>query len=235
MDSLKTPNRLLTSALLVPLAVTGCMNSSVDAPFGSQVSVSPASLTVGEGEMVYYEDNFGIIDFVDITVVSRDALPLENVKVEVSGPSFGVYLIPQQAIEAVDYPIAPEDFKQQRADICFDENGQFDNTEDWCAWYYDTLSGSYYDLGSSYTQGEGEDDDYSFRPNYHIGKTDRRGRMRLWYFLDAMPVEFDASEGSPMDTAGNTTSSEGSVAISGEHTLYITIGVDATTFVFTSN
>lgn len=233
MTVLKTPPCLLAGALLAPFATTGCMNAAVDAPFGSQVSVSPSSLVVGEGEMVYYEDNYGVIDFIDITVVNDEALPLENVKVEVSGPSFGVYLIPQQAIEAVDYPLAPEDFKEQRAEVCFDDNGEFDNTEDWCAWYYDSLSGSYYDLGVSYTQGEGEDSDYSFRPNYHVGKTDRRGRMRVWYFLDAMPVDIEGTDGST-DTAGNLTSSGGELAISGEHTLYITIGVDATTFVFTS-
>jgi hypothetical protein len=233
MDSLMNLTRLLATALVAPLALSGCMNSSIDAPFGSTVSVSPATLVVGNGQTVWYEDNIGLIQFIDVTVVNEDAMPLENVKVEVSGPNFGLFLIPQQAIEAVDYPLAPEDFKDQRADVCYDENGEFDNTEDWCAWYYDSLSGSYFDLGQSYTQGEGDDDDYSFRPNYFVGKTDNRGRMRLWYFLDAMPVEEEGAD-TVTDTAGNTTTTGGELGVSGEHTLYITIGVDATTFVVTS-
>lgn len=234
MDSLNTLSRLLVPALAVPLALSGCSNSPIEAPFGSTISVSPATLIVGNGQTIWYEDNIGIIQFVDVTVVNDEAMPLENIKVEVSGPSFGLFMIPQQAIEAVDYPLAPEDFKNQRSDVCYDENGEFDNTEDWCAWYYDSLSGSFYDLGQSYTEGDGDDSDYSFRPNYYVGKTDNRGRMRVWYFLDAMPVEYEG-ENTTTDTAGNTTATGGELAVSGEHNLYITIGVDATTFIVTSS
>lgn len=234
MNSLKTLPRLFVLAAAAPLALSACSTASIDAPFGSTISVSPSTLVVGNGQTIWYEDNVGLIEFVDVTVVSDEAMPLENIKVEVKGPNFGLFLVPQQAIEAVDYPIAPEDFKDQRSDICFDENGEFDNTEDWCAWYYDSLTGSYYDLGQSYTEGEGDDSDYSFRPNYFVGKTDNRGRMRLWYFLDAMPVE--SSDGdTTTDTAGNTTSTSATLQVSGEHTLYITIGVDATTFTVTSS
>jgi hypothetical protein len=233
MYSLKNLPSLFVSTVAMSLAVTGCSSAAIDAPFGSSVSVSPSTLLVGNGQTIWFEDNVGLIEFADVTVVNDEALPLENVKVEVKGPSFGMFLIPQQAIEAVDYPLAPEDFKEQRQDTCYDENGDFDNTEDWCAWYYDSLTGSYYDLGESYTEGDGDNDGYSFRPNYSVGKTDSRGRMRIWYFLDAMPVALDGEE-TVTDTAGNSTTTGGEVSISGEHTLYITIGVDATTFVVTS-
>lgn len=232
MDSLKTLSRLVP-LLASPLALSGCMNSPVEAPFGSTISVSPSTLVVGNGQTIWYEDNVGIIEFVDVTVVNDEAMPLENIKVEVKGPNFGLFFIPPQAIEAVDYPLAPEDFKDQRSEACYDEAGEFDNTEDWCAWYYDNLTGSYYDLGQSYAEGEGEDDDYSFRPNYFVGKTGSRGRLRVWYFLDAMPVAMGGEE-SFTDTAGNMFSSDGEIEISGEHTLYMTIGVDATTFVVTT-
>jgi hypothetical protein len=232
MDSLKMLSRLL--GLAAPLALASCMNSPVDAPFGSSISVSPATLVVGNGQTIWYEDNVGLIEFIDVTVVSDESMPLENIRVEIKGPNFGVFLIPPQAIEAVDYPFAPEDFKEQRAEACYDEAGEFDNSEDWCAWYYDNLTGSYYDLGQSYTEGEGDDADYSYRPNYYVGKTDSRGRMRVWYFLDAMPTAMRDGESST-DTAGNSVTTDGEIDISGEHTLYLTIGVDATTFVVTAN
>jgi hypothetical protein len=230
----RTPTSLLFAAAAVLGAgalTVGCMpTGGVNAPLGSSVSVSPGSLVVGNGPMIWYEDNVGLIEFADVSV-SLDASPLENIKVEVKGPSSGTFLIPQQAIEAVDYPYAPEDFKSQRDEVCVDENGEFDNTEDWCAWYYDGVSGSYYDLGQSYADGEGADDDYVFRPSYHTGVTDGRGIMRFWYFVDAMPVA-DVGSGET-DSAGNTLAS--GLEITGEYTFYVTIGVDSTTLVITSD
>lgn len=221
------------AALLTPLAAaslaltTGCMSGPLDAPFGSQVSVSPATLAVGNGQAIWEEDNIGLIEFADVMVVNEDNAPLENIKVEIKGPTFGVYIIPQQAVRAVDYPSAPEDFKTQREDACYDEFGNFDNTEDWCAWYLDSVTGNYYDLGNSYAPGDGDDSDYAFRPNYYTGATDGQGRLRFYYFVDAMPVEATIER----DDSGNTVISD--VSITGEQALYITIGVNSTVLTVT--
>jgi hypothetical protein len=220
--------RLAPLLTLAPAAAalaqtSGCMSGPLDAPFGSQVSVSPGTLTVGSGQAVWEEDNIGLIEFADIMVVDSDGIPMQNIKVDVKGPTFGVYIIPREAIRAVDYPSAPEEFKDLREAECFDESGNFDNSEDWCSWYLDSVTGNYYDLGNSYAQGDGDDSDYAFRPNFYTGATDGQGRLRIWYFVDAMPVEAVTAT----DTAGNTVLQD--VKVSGEQTLYISIGVNSTT------
>ena len=123
----------------------------------------------------------------------------------------------------MDYPSAPEDWITAREEQCYDEiTGAFDNTEEWCAWYYDTLSGQYYQFGNEYADGDTSDYD-GYKPDYHIGETDHYGQMRFYTFLDAA---YSESSGT---TATGTGGGAGSPM---ELQIYVTIRVDDATIVY---
>ena len=115
---------------------------------------------------------------------------MENTEVEVVGPSFGVFIIPTEAIKLVDFPTAPDGWQELRDEICVDANGNFDNTVEWCAWYYDIETNLYYEFGSNYADAGG------YRPNYYKGITNVDGVLRVYLFIDALV------SGGGFDTGG---------------------------------
>ncbi len=210
------------------LAVTGCLNGPVTAPAGSSISVSPTEMNITGSSTFCFADNDGILLSFDAFVVDSLGNALPNVQVEVfSLLPGGVYILPTTAIRTVDYPTAPADFEAQKADVCTDENGQYNpDGASWCAWYYDRTTGTFYDFGGSYSDASGQSDtaSYRFAPDYLLSKTDRAGRLRVYYFIDAMPF---ISDGEATDTATSGTTGCGGVGGEfGNTSVYATIGVD---------
>ena len=164
------------------------MNSPIQAPPGATITLNPTSIEV-QGSVFNQEDNVGLVQFVDIAI-ELDSMPMENTEVEVVGPSFGVFIIPTEAIKLVDFPTAPDGWQELRDEICVDANGNFDNTVEWCAWYYDIETNLYYEFGSNYADAGG------YKPNYYKGITNVDGVLRVYLFIDALV------SGGGFDTGG---------------------------------
>jgi hypothetical protein len=174
------------------------MNGALQAPPSASISINPTQIEV-TGSVFTREDNVGIVRFADIAVNDGGA-PLENIEVEVVGPNYGIFLIPTEAVKLVDFPTAPEDWETLRDEICVDEFGNFDNTVEWCAWYYDIESNLYYEFGSNYADAGG------YKPNYYKGVTDVDGVLRIYVFIDSL-----VGEGNE-DTAGGETTGASSLS-----------------------
>ena len=83
---------------------------------------------------------------------SGETMLLPNTRVEITSSYSGVYLIPQQAVEVVSYPDLPGGITSQE-DVkaaCTDANGNYAMNEDWCAWYWDTESSTFYQFAGTY-------------------------------------------------------------------------------------
>ena len=184
---------------LLLLAMAGCYDGPYTAPYGASISFAVHTLTVvstGNDSC----DNSGVVYMNDVLVVdSTGELPLENVIVEVEAPSTGgAYVLPQEAVMTVDFPTTDDDITSD-ADVreaCTDDEGNFDNTEEWCAWYYDEDNDTFYQFGSNYADAGG------YAPTYFIGQTDNRGLMRIYHFIDCVGSEIDieANIGTAQDT-----------------------------------
>ena len=215
-----TPARAATVGLVL---LSACGRDALIAPYGSAVSVAPSVLELAGDStgLLSAEDNAGFAYFADVTVVDDASVPLERVQVEVLGPPAGIYVLPIEAVLQVDYPSAPDDFEQQRQDVCFDESGQYNPTEEWCGWYFDAEGRQFYEFADNYLDGEGEDADYAYRPNYMIGQTNGFGRMRFFLFIDALGTS-DAEEEDGGGSGGASTD------------ILVTIGADTTVLTITS-
>ena len=213
-----TPARAATASLVL---LTACGKDALIAPFGSSVSVAPSVLELASDStgLLSSEDNAGFAYFADVSVVDDASVPLERVQVEVLGPPAGVYVLPIEAVLQVDYPSAPDDFEQQRQDVCFDEAGQYNPTEEWCGWYFDAEGRQFYEFADNYLDGEGEDDDYAYRPNYMIGQTNGFGRMRFFLFIDAL---------------GSSDDEDAGASASASTDILVTIGADTTVLTITT-
>ncbi len=177
---------------LLALAGVACNGGPYRAVEGDTVSVTPSDITFLISSAFDEEDNVGQVDILDITVYDSEGIPKPSTEVEVQAPSWGLYVIPDGAVRLVDYPYAPDDWQTARDDVCKDDSGAFDNTEEWCAWYYDTLSGQYYQFGSEYADADTSDYD-GYKPDYLIGETDSYGQLRIYSFLDAVAIDRDVN------------------------------------------
>lgn len=170
-------------ATLLLATLTGCMNNPLQAPWTAVIE-GPASVDIGWSEAVNgVNDGAGALVIGDFVVYdSETELPLENIEVEVTSGA-GVYLLPPEALQVVDYPAIPDGFS---AADCEDEDGNFDNQAyEWCGWVYDTLSGEYYEFGAGYA--ENSDGGEAYNPTYYIGATDGRGLLRVYVYVDSLP------------------------------------------------
>ncbi len=146
-------------------------------------------------------DALGMVTFADFAVYDerQDYMPLENILIEVTSSYGGVYLVPMDAVVSVDYPSAPEDWQQNFDEYCYDENGNFDpTTNEWCAWYADTVTGEFWMISSEYADVNG------YAPNYLQSYTDGWGRLRVFVYIDALP-----SSGDVMITANIGSDAQG--------------------------
>lgn len=177
---------------LMPLAfiAVGCSAGPFQAPFSARLDM-PEDIEVGWNESINdFDDGYGAVFIVDVLVYNTDdatgeVFPVENVEVEVTSGWAGLYLLPAEAVNVVDPPELPEDVTSPSdvKDYCEDEDGNFDNTEEWCSWYYDSISGQYYEFGTGYADAGG------YSPNYAQLATNGRGLARVFLYLDALPEE----------------------------------------------
>lgn len=184
------------SALVVAaLLSSGCARHEMyDAPLESEIQVRPASIEVGRSSYFFAEDNLGMAFLVDVVVTSTadktEGLPLGNIRVEALAPGSGVYLLPPSAITTHDFT-APDNWDQIRDDECYDENGNFVNSENpYCAWLTDETTGQAFELAETFAQPE------DFAPNYlRIATDGSTGVARFWVFVDALPYNTQDTEG----------------------------------------
>ena len=87
-------------------------------------------------------------------------------------------------MQLVGYPAASVDPTDQDAirDACTDENGNFKSDPEWCAWYWDTETQQYYQIGGQYIATAND-----YAPNYFVGRTNNRGILEFYLYVDALP------------------------------------------------
>jgi hypothetical protein len=203
---------MFTSALL--LLSMGCSSSIVQAPFGSSVVV-PSNIQINWTDAYNDYDLAGVVQLFDVQVLDPDGLPMENVQVEISTSYGGVYIVPQESIELVGYPSVPEGITSQSdvRDACVDANGNYTLNEDWCAWYWDTVTDQYYSFAGTYADNFTYTDSgelYWFAPTYVSASTNGRGIFRGYLLIDTLP---DIGDGGYADVI-----------------ITVSIGVDVQTF-----
>jgi len=212
MPSLQTRLALLGCVLSI-----GCVNGAIPAPASARIEVPDGISVNWDAEYNGYHDKIGVVAFSYLYVYdSEDNFPLEHIEVEVVSHSSGVYIIPGQAVQLVSYPEASVDPTDENAvqDACTDADGNFRSDPEWCAWYYDTESGQYYQLSGQYISTSS-----NYAPNYFVGKTDNRGLLKLFLYVDSLPAQ---GEEGDEEGGGNISFSTAEVSAS--------IGVDSGTF-----
>jgi hypothetical protein len=190
----------------------GCVQGAIPAPASARIK-APSDISIAwRASYNDQHDQVGMVLWQDLMVYDSgdDNMPLESIEVEVTSGYNGVYLIPAEAVKLVGYPEASVDPSDQAAieDACTDEYGAFMSDPEWCAWYWDTESQQFYEVGSQYVATSA-----NYAPNYFVGRTDNRGLLRVYMYVDVMPVYGDTE-----------SSAFGSVQI------VSSIGVDSSSF-----
>lgn len=177
MHTLSLPLRSRFGLAVLPLLVIvpACVPANpIAAPPGSQIIV-PDDVTIGwSSDYNGLNDGYGAIVIADVMVTDANAIPLQDVRVEVTSGYGGVLLVPDTAIKLVDPPNAP--------DGGCPSDGVYDTGEEGCAWVQDTLSGQYYEFSGDYYSAGG------YAPTYFTSATDGRGLVRFYLYIDALPV-----------------------------------------------
>ena len=191
--------------LVVSALGIGCMKEPLYAPVGSTVAVNPSAIDIASSAVFEQEDNIGAYFMVDAQVLDPAGIPLENTQIEVQGPSAGIFIMPQGAVQFVDFPEAPADVAAAQKEDCYTDEGVRDASEnEWCAWYYDEERGEFYQFADEYADAGG------YQPNYALLPTDGMGMARFFLFVDQMPYEINE---------------DGSVGAQGDQSVFFTIRV----------
>jgi hypothetical protein len=195
----------------------GCVKGAIPAPASAIIEV-PDEITVSwDVDYNGFHDKLGVVAFATLYVYDSETdYPLEHIEVEVLSHSNGVYIIPGQALQLVSYPEASVDPTDEKAieDACTDADGNFRSDPEWCAWYYDTESGQYYQLSGQYISTSS-----NYAPNYFVGKTDNRGLLKLYLYVDSLQAQ---GVGGAEDGGGVVVFQSAQVSAS--------IGVDSASF-----
>lgn len=178
----------------------GCSGGPYNAPFNASISADVDTIYVANAETFWYADGIGSALKMRILVTAPDRssgepVPLNNVWVEIQGPTAGVYLLPEEAVQTVAYPSNPSGNDAGSSNVrdqCTDDNGNVTNSGDseWCAWYYDESSGGFLQLSPSYAGAGGfTENGQAYGPNYLRTGTNSFGRVDAWLFIDALPYQ----------------------------------------------
>ncbi len=172
---------------LIGLAIfsIGCVEGGIEAPYSAKI-VAPSDVTVSwDSSYNDVHDQVGVVVMGDLMVYDSETdLPLEHIEVEMLSNWGGVYLIPAEAVQLVGYPEASVDPTDQEAirDACTDADGNFKSDPEWCAWYWDTETQQYYQIGGQYISTAN-----NYAPNYFVGRTNNRGILEFYLYVDALP------------------------------------------------
>ena len=176
----------------------GCVQGAIPAPYSARISGLQDSTISWSAEWNDEFDQQGAIVSGSLMVYDNETdLPLEHIEVEITSNWQGAYLIPSEAVQLVGYPEASVDPTDEDAirQACTDANGNFQSEPEWCAWYWDTESQQFYQVGGQYISTSS-----NYAPNLMYGKTNNRGLMDFYIYVDAMPRlggnEQDSSFGS---------------------------------------
>ncbi len=209
----------ITAIVLATLSI-GCVEGAIPAPESAQLEV-PTDMTLAWSiDYNKAHDNVGTVLMTDIFVYDSDEdLPLEHIEVEVVVNGGGTYVIPAEAVQLVGYPEASVDPTDAGAieDACTDENGNFKSDPEWCAWYWDTESGQYYQIGGQYISTSS-----NYSPNYFVGKTDNRGILNMYLYVDWFSAKGQEEAGDDGDATVSYSFSSTQISAS--------IGVDSGAF-----
>ena len=205
---------MITPLFALAMLGFGCVEGAILAPFSARLK-GPEDYSISwHADYNDLQDQVGVVLMGDLMVYDSETdLPLESIEVEMTSNFGGVYLIPAEAVKLVGYPEATVDPTDQDAikDACTDENGNFKSEPEWCAWYWDTETEQYYQIGGQYVATASE-----YSPDYFVGRTNNRGILEFYVYVDALPAAAAGGE----DVAGRF----GSAQISAN------IGVDTTSF-----
>jgi hypothetical protein len=186
-------------AALASLALSaGCSSGPFNAPYNASISVDLDTIYVANSSSFWYADGIGAALKMHVLVTAPDKtsgepVPLNNVWVEVIGPTAGVYLLPEEAVQTIARPSSPfpDASAAEIRDMCTDDNGNVLNSGDneWCGWYFDESAAGFVQLAPSYSDAAGyTEDGQAFGPNYLRTGTNNFGRVDMWLFIDALPV-----------------------------------------------
>jgi hypothetical protein len=185
--------RTLTAVGLLVAMAPGCKAQGVHANPNDLILVNPSTITIqsgsygltpAEGQPFYEIDGNGKLWYIEFAVLDEDLNPRNGIEVDVNSMFEGLAVIPPTAVRTVDPPELP-DGVSNRSDIieaCTDEDGNFTNDEEWCAYYYDVDSGTFIDFGSDYAYIDG------YAPTYAEIVTNSSGVARAYLFLDWIPT-----------------------------------------------
>jgi predicted small lipoprotein YifL len=228
---------LAVAALSLPSV--GCKGPFY-APYTATISADIDTVYVANSPSFWYADGVGSALKMHLLVTKTGSdgspMPLNNVWVEVQGPTSGVYLLPESAVQTLRYP----DAAQANTSSCYDEDGNLlnDGENEWCGWYVDTVNGSYIQVTPSYADAAGfTEDGQPFGPNYVRAATNDFGRLDLWMFVDALPTRVDGGAGGGSDTGGGDTGLGGidpNAVELGDAIVTASTGYDSTSVVITA-
>jgi hypothetical protein len=165
--------------ILSLLMCAGCIpETGVEAPLNTTVTVPDDIELTWSDDYNAVGDGIGAVVIMDMVVMDGEDRPMDNIQVEVLSNWGGVNLIPATAVKIVQGPDA-EDLG------CTGESTDPDE----CAYtsVYDTSGDQYYQFASDVAEG--------FSPTYLIGATDNRGILRVFGYIDALPVAGEDSFG----------------------------------------
>lgn len=175
----------MLSVALATGFLAGCIPSTgVPAPIS-------AGLLVPESFQVYWsidfnerDDQIGAVLLLDAVVFDLSTgVPMDNIQMEWSTNFGGAYLIPDSAVKIVPPPRVEDE-----ATCDVDGDGVIDSdAPSGCSWTFDADTGQYYEFSGDFSS--------DYHPTYMIGKTDNSGRMRVYLYIDQMPIEEESEEG----------------------------------------
>ena len=174
-----------TMMLIAAAAAMGCIAEPIEAPSNAELT-APEDVELA-WNVAYNEvdDGIGALILLDFFVYdSNNGFPMDNIEVEVLTSWGGAYLIPKPAVKIVP---PPEDLALEDCDANAD--GQIDeDAPDACSWNWDTSGDQYFEMATEFAD--------AYHPNYMQAGTDEHGVLRVWTYVDAMPV-------SSSDESGN--------------------------------
>jgi len=189
----------------------GCVQGAIPAPYSARLSgLDDATIAWSDAWNDEFDQQGAIVTGSLMVYDTETDLPLEHIEVEIRSGWQGAYLIPSEAVQLVGYPEASVDPTDEDAirQACTDANGNFMSDPEWCAWYWDTESQQFYQVGGQYIATSS-----NYAPNLMYGQTNNRGLLEFYIYVDQMPR-----------IGGSTEQSYGSISFGAS------IGVDDTSW-----